>query len=109
MSWISPWIHTTDICNMNCHYCYVQGDSIMEKPVYDALESMLLNSDADLYVAHHEHCVDANTGVKRMMGGAANPIRILNPIDDPFQGRVLAGGWGSGSDMGSARAILDRC
>lgn len=49
MKWLSPWIHTTDLCNMACSYCYVDGHNIMKQPVYDALEKMLLNSDAESY------------------------------------------------------------
>jgi radical SAM protein with 4Fe4S-binding SPASM domain len=46
MEFISPWIHTTDRCNLKCHYCYVKGNSIMGDDVYDALGKFLLNSPA---------------------------------------------------------------
>lgn len=49
MEWLSPWIHTTDKCNMACSYCFVQGNRVMEQPVYDALEKMLLTSGAKRY------------------------------------------------------------
>jgi sulfatase maturation enzyme AslB (radical SAM superfamily) len=49
MRWLSPWIHTTDICNLKCTYCYVTGKNTMEQPVYDALEKLILNSGADLF------------------------------------------------------------
>lgn len=38
---VSPWIHTTDKCNLACSYCHVKGNEIMQKPIYDALSRML--------------------------------------------------------------------
>ena len=46
MEFISPWIHTTDKCNLRCHYCYVKGNNVMTEEVYDALGKLLLNSEA---------------------------------------------------------------
>jgi len=46
MNFISPWIHTTDRCNLNCHYCYVKGDSVMYPYVHEELNTLLLNSSA---------------------------------------------------------------
>jgi len=43
MKVISPWIHTTELCNLRCKYCYVRGNAIMQKPVYSAMKSFLLN------------------------------------------------------------------
>jgi radical SAM protein with 4Fe4S-binding SPASM domain len=46
MEFISPWIHTTDKCNLKCHYCYVKGNNVMGEEVYEALGKFLLNSPA---------------------------------------------------------------
>lgn len=42
MNFVSPWIHTTDKCNLKCHYCYVKGNSVMGDEIYKALEKFLL-------------------------------------------------------------------
>ena len=42
MEFISPWIHTTERCNLKCSYCYVTGDETMPPKVYDQLERLLL-------------------------------------------------------------------
>lgn len=47
MNFISPWIHTTDRCNLACHYCYVKGDAVMSPAVHGALNIFLLNSAAE--------------------------------------------------------------
>jgi len=46
IEFISPWIHTTDKCNLKCHYCYVKGNMVMTEDVYDTLGKFLLNSRA---------------------------------------------------------------
>lgn len=43
MKAISPWIHTTEKCNLKCKYCYVKGTSTMSKSIYDAMEVFLLD------------------------------------------------------------------
>lgn len=43
MKFISPWIHTTNRCNLKCHYCYVKGNEVMSPGVYDKLRTLLLN------------------------------------------------------------------
>jgi len=43
MKAISPWIHTTEKCNLKCKYCYVKGNAVMQKEVYDAMETFLLD------------------------------------------------------------------
>lgn len=50
----SPWIHTTDSCNMKCEYCYVSGNSIMEKPVYDAILKLLPKEETHIRIAGGE-------------------------------------------------------
>jgi len=42
MDFISPWIHTTEKCNLRCHYCYVKGQETMPPSVYAALHKLLL-------------------------------------------------------------------
>lgn len=50
MDFLSPWIHTTEKCNLNCHYCYVTGNKTMSPEVYRGLENLLLSSpDTDRY------------------------------------------------------------
>jgi radical SAM protein with 4Fe4S-binding SPASM domain len=44
MKFISPWVHTTDKCNLKCHYCYVRGNAVMTEEIYTALEELLLNA-----------------------------------------------------------------
>lgn len=86
MNWLSPWIHTTDKCNMACDYCYVTGNNVMEKPVYDALESMLLNSGAgkiQLRMAGGEPLLvfDRWRGfVERMINNRSTHVEILTNL-----------------------------
>ena len=47
MSFISPWIHTTDKCNLKCHYCYVRGNDVMAPAVYSDLQHFLLGASVD--------------------------------------------------------------
>ena len=48
MDFISPWIQTTNLCNESCEYCFVkQNTTIMQTPVYMALEKLLIDSGAD--------------------------------------------------------------
>lgn len=42
MEFISPWIHTTNRCNLKCHYCYVTGNEDMSVEVYDQLYKFLM-------------------------------------------------------------------
>jgi radical SAM protein with 4Fe4S-binding SPASM domain len=44
MDFISPWIHTTEKCNLKCHYCYVKGKAVMTKEIYNALGKLLVES-----------------------------------------------------------------
>lgn len=48
MHFISPWIHTTDKCNLKCHYCYVKGNATMKPAVYDKLYTLLLSMPTDI-------------------------------------------------------------
>jgi len=41
MDFLSPWIHTTERCNLRCHYCYVRGDAVMSPKVYGGLRWLL--------------------------------------------------------------------
>jgi len=41
MDFLSPWIHTTDKCNLRCHYCYVRGNAVMSPKVYGGLRWLL--------------------------------------------------------------------
>lgn len=47
MKFISPWIHTTDKCNLSCHYCYVKGDDIMKPEIYDYIGKLTMEAPAD--------------------------------------------------------------
>lgn len=48
---ISPWIHTTNKCQMNCEYCRVtKGKETMPREVYDAAITKLSSFDHDLKV-----------------------------------------------------------
>jgi len=47
MEFVSPWIHTTDMCNLRCHYCYVRGNAVMPSKVYLALYKLLLKVNTD--------------------------------------------------------------
>jgi radical SAM protein with 4Fe4S-binding SPASM domain len=47
MEFVSPWIHTTDMCNLRCHYCYVRGAAVMPSKVYLALYKLLLKVDTN--------------------------------------------------------------
>ena len=42
MDFVSPWIHTTNRCNLKCHYCYVKGNDVMGIDIYSALEKLLM-------------------------------------------------------------------
>jgi len=42
MEFVSPWIHTTEKCNLRCHYCYVRGNAVMQPIIYHKLREMLL-------------------------------------------------------------------
>ncbi len=44
MDFISPWIHTTEKCNLKCHYCYVRGKEVMSPKIYEALYALLLEA-----------------------------------------------------------------
>ncbi len=44
MAFLSPWIHTTDKCNLKCHYCYVRGNDVMAPAVYNGLQRFLLGT-----------------------------------------------------------------
>lgn len=48
MNFVSPWIHTTEKCNIKCHYCYVKGNEVMTSDVYNKLGALLLNTNAKL-------------------------------------------------------------
>ena len=50
---LSPWIHTTEKCQLKCPYCYVRGDGIMQQEVYNALGKML-PPDSHLRIAGGE-------------------------------------------------------
>jgi uncharacterized protein len=48
MKFVSPWIHTTNLCNEKCKYCFVkQNGEIMQKPIYDALEKLLIGLETE--------------------------------------------------------------
>ena len=47
MDFISPWIHTTEKCNMKCHYCYVKGNRTIKKETYQQIEKFLMSVDTD--------------------------------------------------------------
>jgi len=38
---LSPWIHTTDNCNIHCSYCHVEGNNTMSSDVYQAILKMI--------------------------------------------------------------------
>ena len=44
MKFISPWIHTTEKCNLRCHYCYVRGNETMQPDIYETLGEFLLKA-----------------------------------------------------------------
>lgn len=47
MKFVSPWIHTTEKCNLRCHYCYVRGKAVMQPIVYHNLGELLLKMPTD--------------------------------------------------------------
>jgi uncharacterized protein len=48
MKFISPWIQTTNLCNEKCKYCFIkQNKEIMQKPVYNALEKLLVGLEVE--------------------------------------------------------------
>ena len=47
MKFVSPWIHTTEKCNLRCHYCYVRGKAVMQPIVYHNLGEFLLKMPTD--------------------------------------------------------------
>lgn len=73
MDFISPWIHTTNRCNLKCHYCYVKGTEVMTEEVYHGLEKLLLNIDTE-----HRHL--------RFAGG--EPLLVFD-LWKPFALRML--------------------
>jgi len=47
IEFISPWIHTTESCNLRCHYCYIKGNRVMTPEIYEKLGIFLLNAPTD--------------------------------------------------------------
>lgn len=47
MKFISPWIHTTDRCNLKCHYCYIKGNDVMKPEIYESLYALLLGAPTE--------------------------------------------------------------
>ena len=73
MDFISPWIHTTERCNLKCHYCYVKGNAVMAPDIYDKLGVLLLNAPTD----------------KRHLRFAGGEPLLVFDIWEPFARRML--------------------
>jgi radical SAM protein with 4Fe4S-binding SPASM domain len=73
VEFISPWIHTTNRCNLKCPYCYVRGNADMSPDVYDELYILLLNTP---------------TNIRHLRFAGGEPTLVFD-IWEPFAKRML--------------------
>lgn len=87
MKFISPWIHTTEKCNLKCHYCYVQGKETMPQDVYAALHKLLLEMPTEnrhLRFAGGEPLLVFNKWVNfaaRMLEHSGTTVEVLTNLN----------------------------